>query len=246
MSLPAPFSWIGEQILLELPPARVIFTTRRGGHSTGPYHSLNLGAMTDDDPAVVAQNRAAVQADLRAPPVSFVHQVHGVDVRVVTDESPRSAQPPRVDAQVTNRRDLALATLTADCLAIAVVGTSAVGMVHAGWKGLGGGIVGAAVRELRQLEPGGHELIAAIGPGAGGCCYEVGDEVRDAFAAYPEAQQGRNIDLRAVATRQLREAGVDTVHDVGICTICSDPELLYSHRRDHGVTGRQAGLVWLN
>ena len=99
----------------------------------------------------------------------------------------------------------------------------------------------AAVRELG----GEGELSAAIGPGAGPCCYEVGEEVHAAFADIGEAHHGRHLDLKAIARHQLRAAGVANVADIGLCTICSDPGLLFSHRRDQGVTGRQAGVAWL-
>jgi copper oxidase (laccase) domain-containing protein len=75
----------------------------------------------------------------------------------------------------------------------------------------------------------------------------VGDEVRREFADYGDhVRLGRNLDLKAVACEQLERAGVERVYDVGLCTICSDPSLFFSHRRDRGVTGRQAGLAWLS
>ena len=91
-------------------------------------------------------------------------------------------------------------------------------------------------------------LEAAIGPGAGGCCYEVGEEVHAEFAGLAtHVRRGRNLDLKAIARDQLHEAaGVSAVHDVGLCTICSDDALFFSHRRDRGVTGRQAGIAWLS
>jgi copper oxidase (laccase) domain-containing protein len=111
---------------------------------------------------------------------------------------------------------------------------------------LADGIVAEGVRALRELGVDGR-LEAAIGPGAGGCCYEVGDEVRARFGGYGEhVRPGRNLDLKAIAREDLLGAGVAVVHDVDLCTICSDPSLFFSHRRDHGVTGRQAGLAWLS
>jgi copper oxidase (laccase) domain-containing protein len=119
-------------------------------------------------------------------------------------------------------------------------------MLHAGWRGLAGGIVAEGVRAVRELGADGP-LEAAVGPGAGGCCYEVGDEVFELFGDYGDrVRHGRNIDLKAIARDQLRRAGVEAVHDVDLCTICSDESLFFSHRRDRGVTGRQAGLVWLS
>ena len=102
----------------------------------------------------------------------------------------------------------------------------------------------AALRELAGAGSDGA-IVAAIGPGAGRCCYEVGEEVHAAFAELgPEVREGRRLDLKLVARRMLAAAGVDAVHDAGLCTICSDPALFFSHRRDGGVTGRQAGVVW--
>jgi hypothetical protein len=75
----------------------------------------------------------------------------------------------------------------------------------------------------------------------------VGDDVHATFAAQGlDIRSGRNLDLKAIAREQLRRAGVEVVHDVGLCTICGDPTLLFSHRRDGGITGRQAGVVWLS
>ncbi|HZO06560.1 MAG TPA: laccase domain-containing protein, partial [Solirubrobacterales bacterium] len=105
--------------------------------------------------------------------------------------------------------------------------------------GLAGGIVaeGAAAVEAES---------AAIGPGIGACCYEVGDEVLGAFADLGDGiADGRMLDLVEVATRLLRAAGVERVEAAGLCTSC-EPELFFSHRRDNGVTGRQGGLAWLD
>jgi copper oxidase (laccase) domain-containing protein len=117
-------------------------------------------------------------------------------------------------------------------------------MLHAGWRGLDRGVLAAGVRAVRHLgDPG--ELVAAIGPGAGVCCYEVGEEVHAAFRPYAGVRRGDNLDLKEIARRQLLAAGVGVVHDIALCTLCSPRELLYSHRRDGGVTGRQAGVTWL-
>jgi YfiH family protein len=137
---------------------------------------------------------------------------------------------------------LAALVLTADCLPVALHAPGAVAMVHAGWRGLAAGVLDEGLQALRDLGARGP-VLAAIGPGAGGCCYEVGDEVRAAFADVPEARHGRTIDLPTVARRRLREAGVAEIHDAGICTMCD--ERFFSHRRDRGATGRQGGAAWL-
>ena len=251
MALPAPFYTYGEHYAIDFPGARAVFTTRRGGHSRGPFASLNLGRLTDDDPAAVQRNRETVEAQI-SQPLAFVRQVHGTTVEVVDEASAartRTATPeemPRADGQVTRGRAVALAALTADCLPIAVAADGVVAMLHAGWRGLSDGVIAAGVAAMRQV--GGQGLLrAAIGPGAGPCCYEVGDEVRAAFGEDAAAVPGQpNLDLKGIAARELESCGVDEVHDIGLCTICSDPTLLFSHRRDRGVTGRQAGIAWLS
>jgi YfiH family protein len=250
MEPPAPFYALGPHFAIELPGARAVFSTRRGGHSSGPYASLNLGWLTEDDPRAVARNREALRSELGAPPLSFVHQVHGAEVRRITAttvEAPERAGGIRFDGQATDQRDVALCALTADCLPIALAGVGGgqvVAMLHAGWRGLATGVIAAGVAAVRELGAEG-ELSAAIGPGAGPCCYESGEEVHAAFAGVGEAHHGRNLDLKAVARHELHAAGVALVADIGLCTICSDPGLLFSHRRDQGITGRQAGVAWL-
>ncbi len=279
MQLRSPFYELAGQFAVDLPGSRAVFSTRRGGCSRGPYESLNLGWLTDDDPNAVARNRAALAAMVGAPPMRFVRQVHGAEVvrvgtgRMAADavtaasgaSVPGASVPgaagaagpataivgegnppprPRADGQATATRGIALAALTADCLPIAIAGDGAVAMVHAGWRGLAAGVVEAGVRAVRDLGASG-ELRAAIGPGAGPCCYEAGAEVHEAFADIPQAHRGAIVDLKLIARARLRDAGVGETHDIGICTICSDPALLFSHRRDGGVTGRQAGVAWL-
>ena len=246
MTLPDGFRASGDHFATDLPGARAIFTTRRGGHSAGLYGSLNLGALTDDDPAAVARNRAALREEIGTAELCFVHQVHGTEVRRIVERPPEPARgdTARVDGQATTVRGVALAALVADCLPVAVAGDGTVAMLHAGWRGLAEGVIAAGVRALRELGADG-ELTAAIGPGAGICCYEVGAEVHDAFADLPAAHRDRHLDLKAIARARLRAAGVAEVRDIGLCTICADPALLFSHRRDRGVTGRQAGVAWL-
>lgn len=248
----APFRSEGEHIAIDLPGATAVFTTRRGGHSSGPYESLNLGRLTDDDPEAVQANLRAVRDGFGVRLV-WGRQVHGTEVIVHQDGDPGvpptepEPSPREGDGRVTTRPGLAPMVLTADCLAVIVAGRGGVAALHAGWRGLAGGVISAGVERLRAVGVRG-ELEAAIGPHARVCCYEVGEEVHEAFAAagHADARAGQNLDMTRVAERQLRDAGVARVHDLGLCTMCSDPGLFFSHRRDHGVTGRQAGLAWLN
>jgi hypothetical protein len=248
MTVEPPFRVRGEHFAIDLPGAHAVFTSRRGGCSAGAYASLNLGRLTEDDPRDAARNRAALEADVGVQ-LEFVTQVHGSQVRVVnaTQSQPNEpADPPEADAQVTAIGGVGLVALTADCLPIVVAGEGAVAVLHAGWRGLAGGVIAHGVRALEALGAS-KPVAAAIGPGAGACCYEVGTEVHDAFAALPDAaHHGAKLDLKAIARHQLQAAGVATVHDISLCTICSDRALFFSHRRDRGVTGRQAGVAWLS
>jgi copper oxidase (laccase) domain-containing protein len=118
-------------------------------------------------------------------------------------------------------------------------------VVHCGWRGITAGIVTAVLGEVGG-KGGAEAVTAAIGPGIGPCCYEVGDEVLAAFKAQQleETIDGRRLDLRAAIRIELERGGVRAVTAVGLCTSCN-PDLFFSHRRDGGVTGRQAGLAWL-
>ena len=176
----------------------------------------------------------------------YGRQVHGRGVRRITQTPSDAERPAAADGQATARADgVAPMVLTADCLPVALAGGGAVAMLHAGWRGLAAGVLTEGVAALRELGAAGP-LTAAIGPGAGVCCYEVGDEVHAVFRGYPEARRGRNIDLKAIARTELARAGVEHVHDAELCTICAGETLFFSHRRDRGATGRQAGIAWLS
>lgn len=219
-----------------LPYARVLFTTRAGGVSQARYESLNLGAASGDDPERVARNRQLV-ADRVGVPVAYGRQVHGTDVEVWTD-LPGAGAEPQADAHVTRRDDLALGVLAADCLPVALSSESGVAIVHAGWRGIVGGVLEAAIDRLRGLG-GAETLHAAIGPGAGPCCYSVAGETAELLGRH--VVDGR-ADLKAAAGARIAAAGADSITDVGLCTICD--ERFFSHRRSGGDTGRQAGIVW--
>jgi len=238
-TLPAPFRWDGGHIAAELDGARALFTTRRGGVSGGPYGSLNLGRLTGDDGAAVDENRDRLARTAGVPRERFVYgrQVHGTTVRRATEPPGPERPAAEEDGQATALPEAPALVFVADCLPVLLAADGAVAAIHAGWRGLAGGVLAQGVRALREVG-GRGPVLAAIGPGAGPCCYEVGDEVRAAFGTAE-----RTLDLKAIARAQLEAAGAEVL-DVGFCTMCSDPALFFSHRRDGGVTGRQAGLVW--
>jgi polyphenol oxidase len=227
---------------IELPGARALFSTRIGGVSRGAYESLNLGILTDDDPDRVAENRRRVAgaAGLEPEAIAMGWQVHGTEIREWEDAGPAYASPgedlPRVDGHLTDRSGLGLLVLVADCFPVALAGDGRVAMLHCGWRGLAGGIVSRALRSF-DAPPA-----AAVGPGIGPCCYEVGDAVLEEFAGVPGAARGRMLDLRTIIDHELRAGGVERVEHLDRCTSC-EKDLYFSHRRDKGVTGRQSGLV---
>jgi polyphenol oxidase len=233
---------------LRLPGARAIFSTRNGGVSEGPYRSLNLGILTDDDPSRVVENRGrlARAASVDAARVVMGWQVHGNDIRewdgpdaMNAYAEPGGKQLPRVDGHLTSRPGLGLLVLVADCFPVALSDGERAAMLHCGWRPLAGGIVEQAVARFERPPA------AAVGPGIGGCCYEVGPEVLEHFADVRGAADGRMLDLRRVIDAHLAAAGVTEVEHLDCCTSCH-PDLYFSHRRDDGVTGRQAGMVVLD
>ena len=244
---------------VELPGAEVLFSTRKGGFSEGPFESLNLGLLTGDDRAAVIRNRRrlAQLAGVEPENVAMGWQVHGAEIKEWDGPDPDKAflDPEgghlKVDGHLTRRQDVAALVLAADCLPVAIAGSGAVAMLHCGWRGLAGGLIAKAAERLlsaRHLTIGGGadaaRYAAAVGPGIGACCYEVGEEVLEVFASYDGAADGRMLDLRAVAEQQLREAGIERIEHVDYCTSCHE-DLFFSHRRDKGVTGRQGGIAWL-
>ena len=216
------------------PPRRV---------SHGPYASLNLGRWTDDDPDAVRRNCAAVAAGLgvraRATPGrSTVTEVRRESSRM----EPRRRSAP--DGRRTARRRAA--RYRADGAGRRLPAgrgrlRGAVAILHAGWRGLAGGYHRRGIRALRALGAG-RPARAAIGPGRGPCCYEVGEEVHAAFAeTAPRARRGATSTSRRSPVSSSIAAGVGEVHDLGLCTICADPELFFSHRRDQASPGARQG-----
>jgi YfiH family protein len=234
-------------IRVELPGGVAAFSTREGGVSDGPYESLNLGILTDDDPARVTRNRELAAAELGLDPdrIAMGWQVHGTAIREWDAPPDRGgyaspgAELDRVDGHLTRLPGLGLLVLVADCLPVALIGDGRAAMLHCGWRPLAAGIVEKALA-LFDERPA-----AVIGPGIGRCCYEVGEEVLARFADLEGVADGRMLDLRMVVRRKLEAGGVAQMEDVDLCTSCR-PDLFFSHRRDNGITGRQGGFAWLS
>ncbi len=226
---------------------RALTTLRSGGMSSGPWSSFNLGDQVGDDPEAVAANRRLL-VDHFALPASpnWLRQVHGREVVVL----PGGGSSPEADAAVTREPGVVCAVLTADCLPVFLGDRQgqAVGIAHAGWRGLAAGVIEAAV-EAMDVAPG--QLHAWLGPAISQAAFEVGGEVREAMlaedpgadAAFQASGQRWRADLYRLAARRLESLGVAGVHGGGRCTF-SEREAFFSHRRE-APCGRMASLIWL-
>jgi YfiH family protein len=195
---------------------RVVFSTRSAGSVRESLEPL------------------ATALGLAPDRIATARQVHGAELLF-------HREPPAItseaDGHVTAEPGLPLLVFAADCLPVALGGTGGVAMLHCGWRGLAAGIVDRGVAAVEATD-------AAIGPGIGPCCYEVGDEVLSSFAGLGEGvAEGSMLDLAEVARRLLRQAGVERIENAELCTSCD--ERFFSHRREAERAGRQAGMVWI-
>ena len=229
---------------------RALSTRRDGGVSVDEYASFNLAQHVGDDPAAVAANRAILRrtAALPSEPL-WLEQVHGIDV---VEHTGTAVAPPRADAAGALEPGRVCVVMTADCLPVVFVDRAGtrVGVAHAGWRGLVGGVLEATISALHCLP---SQLVAWLGPAIAPGAFEVGAEVRDAFvtkdpangtAFVPNANGRFQADLYVLARNTLAQAGVRSVSGGGHCT-SAEPEQFFSFRRDSGRTGRMATLAWL-
>ncbi|MEX2963816.1 peptidoglycan editing factor PgeF [Microbulbifer sp. TYP-18] len=237
-------------------PVRTVVTLRTGGHSGGVYESFNLGAHAGDDPAAVTANRRRLKDELRLPAEpQWLEQIHSSKVvEAQSDGLVRTA-----DASIALGPGIVCAVLTADCLPLLLCDRAAtrVAAVHAGWRGLAGGILR---NTLSALGCAAEDLLVYLGPAIGPQAFETGIEVLEAF--FDRAIDGRHAeamarcfqphaekplhfraDLYGLARAELERLGVAEVYEGGYCTF-TDAQRFYSYRRD-GVTGRMASLIWL-
>ena len=230
--------------------SRHAFTARAGGVSRGIYESLNLRRSCDDDPENVRENFRRVRELLEVEQLVFLSQQH-TDRILHVDESDAIAdvyQPlTEADGLVTHTPGLGLMVFSADCVPILLEGDGVVAAVHAGWRGSVKGIASRAVSEM-GCDPA--SIRAWIGPAIGPCCYEVGDEVRQAMLAHmgEEARSffcGQKVDLKGFNRRELEKAGVEAIDVSPVCTMCNH-DTYWSHRYTAGARGVQAGIIVLN
>jgi YfiH family protein len=223
-------------------PYEVAFSTRDGGVSEGPFASLNLGRLTADEPGRVDENRRRLCAEVGADESRLAHNRQQHAATVHRAEPGRRGEPG--DGLWTDERGLPMLKFTADCAPVAVGRMDgdrpALALLHAGWRGVLEGVLANGVAALDG------PTAAVVGPAIGPCCYEVGREVAEPFAARfgGDVLCGRNLDLPEAVERALREAGCARVERIDLCTACH-PELFFSHRRDGGVTGRQGVIGYV-
>ncbi|XBS70653.1 purine nucleoside phosphorylase YfiH [Acerihabitans sp. KWT182] len=227
---------------------RAYSSTRRGGESRPPYDSLNLGLHVGDNPGSVANNRRRLEilGGLPASP-HWLDQVHGTDVAVLDDEP---GTPPRADAAYACAVGRVCAVMTADCLPVLFCNRSGteVAAAHAGWRGLCAGIL---EQTLSCFQSNPSDILAWLGPAIGPGAFEVGPEVREAFASHdfhageafiPHGEK-YFADIYQLARLRLYAAGISQIYGGDRCTV-TESSTFFSYRRD-GVTGRMASLVWL-
>ena len=222
-------------------PARVqaFMTTRDGGVSQGPYHALNLGMHVGDDPDSVVENRRRLKDELTLPSEPcWLNQVHGTTVALSGD----------ADASYTREPCQVLCIQTADCLPVLLWSDDGqeIAAVHAGWRGLAGGVIARAVTRFRS-----RNVSAWIGPHIRACHYEVDRPLYETFAGTDSAAfqsapmpDRWQLSLVQIAVRQLEVLGVSQVEDNGECTCCEE-DRYFSYRRD-GECGRMAALIWIS
>jgi hypothetical protein len=237
------------------------FSTRLGGLSEPPYASLNLGLGSGDDRARVQRNRARFARALQFNPKALVtlQQVHGNRLAILTEATdPQLLRGTPGDGLLTNRPGLPLGVLTADCFPVILAAprVPAVGIVHAGRRGIAALIVSSAIALMSQtFDAPPEELFVAIGPGIGRCCYEIDEASAAPFqaqgvlndAVYRPSRPGHlYLDLQCAIRQQLCQAGVPStqVWYTDLCTACH-PHWFYSYRRDGPRSGRMLNVVMI-
>jgi hypothetical protein len=225
--------------------ACLCFSTRRGGISEPPFDTLNLGRSSGDRPDAIAANRRRLLADLGLDParLATASQVHGARVERVS----APVHVSECDALVSTAPGLAIAVAGADCIPILFTAPGAVAAAHAGWRGVVAGVAEAALEALTSAAGARPDRATAhLGPCIRSCCFRVGPDVAARFPSdlVRESEGSTFVDLPGAARRRLIERGMDpgSIFDTGACTSC-EPSWYYSHRRDHGLTGRLWGVV---
>jgi polyphenol oxidase len=225
------------------------FTTRLGGVSRPPFDSLNLGTRTADDPESVRENYRILTAHLGVTRerMALMGQVHGNSVRVID----RGGIFPDTDCLLTTEPGILVCVRVADCVPVLVHDpqTGIIGAIHCGWRPIAEGIIEKAVAAMWSgWNADQSNLIAALGPSTGPCCYEVGPEVAERFSPSSIERRGERLyaDLHGEIRGRLRAVGMLEQHIESLpgCTICGN-EVYFSHRRDGARAGRMMGYIMM-
>jgi YfiH family protein len=215
-----------------------IFTNRLGGVSKDPFTSANLGDHVGDEAASVLENRAQLESQIGMP-IVFMNQVHGDTVVLVEERT----NTPTCDALITTERKLAVAVMVADCIPLLLKSDVAVAAVHVGRKGLMNGVARKTIDAMRDL--GAEVIHSYIGPNICGSCYEVGADIfNEVVSKYPSSDSSNRtgkatLDLVSGLKTDLKDT---VLLDLSSCVL--EDKNSFSYRRD-GITGRQAGVIWL-
>lgn len=228
---------------------RHFFSSRIGGISTGNYESLNLGINTDDSQDRVEENirRAFSAAGMSQGNAVYLKQVHGNTIYEVTENNLNQIRGAEGDGLITSAANIPIGIFTADCVPILIYDrvNRIAASLHGGWKGTELGIVKKVV-DLMCARMGStlDNILAAIGPCIGKCCFEVGEDVSRRFSSSSERDGRLYVDLALENVNQLKVYGVpeNNISTSGICTYCNR-DTLFSYRRDKGITGRMGSFI---
>lgn len=229
------------------------FLGRKGGISEAPYDSLNLCTRVGDKEENVAENKKIASAAFGISPENMVcvKQVHGDSIHIVDAEDKKSYEKVEADAIITNLKNAVIGILTADCVPVLIYDPvkRASGVSHAGWKSAALGIASKTIKAMtKTFGSNPSDMLAAIGPGIGVCCYDVNTDVENEFKKrYIEAsfyiKDGR-LDLKSMNLLDLKQAGLrkENISVSNICTSCNN-DIFFSYRKDEKITGRQMSFI---
>ncbi|NPA03325.1 MAG: peptidoglycan editing factor PgeF [Epsilonproteobacteria bacterium] len=216
---------------------RYLISDRFGGVSPAPFDSLNIAYHVGDDPRNVDKNRLLLYARANIPQAQFANQIHSNEIVYI----PHFSTPPTADGLITDKVNLPLAVMVADCFGVLLFDQErgVIAALHAGRKGATLGIVEKGIKMMRE-QFGAKEIKAIISPGIHSCCYEISPSLAKKYPA-KFIKNGKFLDIKQIIYEGLARGGVESVKDVNICTSCNPN--YYSYRRDK-VTGRFAVMIW--
>lgn len=235
----------------EVPKIKHFFSTRFGGVSQGGYGTLNLGVFTEDLKENIDLNLERIfnETNINSDKLIYLSQVHGNDFYLVDDNNFEQIKGKAGDALITKEKGIAIGVFTADCVPILLVDKkeNIISAIHAGWKGTDLKIV-SKVLEYMQKNMGSkpENILVAIGPSIGQCCFEVNNDVAEKFKYKTMLKDRWHVDLVQENISQITNFGIDkdNIDTSKLCTCCEE-ELLFSYRRDNNASGRLGAFIEL-